>query len=199
LPSLAAIELWNEPNGNFLYASDRAAAYAGLVRAAYPAVKAVAPGLPVLMSMAGTGTSFLAALYGDGVRGYYDGIAVHPYDQPTLAGLTAFRSYQVSGGDITPLWVTEVGWSSASVGTYLQGLGVTVMLSKLAALPYVAATEIYEMRDGGTGSDPENHFGLVDTSLNPKPAWGAFVNGLSGLPAATKAAAGSRLVTVWRP
>jgi aryl-phospho-beta-D-glucosidase BglC (GH1 family) len=54
--SLAAIELWNEPNGNFLYATDRAAAYASLVRAAYPAVKAVAPGLPVLISMAGTDT-----------------------------------------------------------------------------------------------------------------------------------------------
>src|SRR5207302_32065 len=44
--------------------------------AAYPAVKAVAPALPVLISMAGTDTSFLASLYADGVRGYYDGIAL---------------------------------------------------------------------------------------------------------------------------
>ncbi len=98
-PALAALELWNEPNGNFLYASDQAAAYAALVRAAYPAVKRVAPNLPVLMSMAGTDTSFLARLYAHGVKGHYDGIAVHPYYEPTLAGLKAFRIYQVSQGD----------------------------------------------------------------------------------------------------
>lgn len=74
------------------------------MRAAYPAIKDVAPALPVLMSMAGTDTSFLASLYADGVRGYYDGIAVRPYDQRTLSRLKALRAYEVSQGDTAPIW-----------------------------------------------------------------------------------------------
>jgi hypothetical protein len=179
---LAAIELWNEPNGNFLIASNQAAAYAKLVRAAYPAIKAVAPTLPVLISMAGTDINFLSQLYADGVKGYYDGIAVHPYYQPNLTGLKAFRAYELSQGVQAPLWVTEVGWSSSVYGGQTQAADISSALTQLAALPYVAAAEVYDMRDGGTDpTDAEDHFGLFDVNLDPKPAWSTFVSTLAKL------------------
>ncbi len=180
--SLAAIELWNEPNGNFLYSQDKAGDYAALVRAAYPAVKAVAPTLPVLISMAGTDTSFLSALYADGIRGHYDGIAVHPYAQPTLDGLKALRAYEISQGDTAPIWVTEVGWSSSAVGTHNQAADVTSVLQQLAALPYVSAAELYEMRDEAFDPlDADMNFGLLYDNFSPKPAWYAFSTALSAL------------------
>ncbi len=178
--ALAAVELWNEPNGAFLYGVNKAQAYSQLVEAAYPAVKAVEPQLPVIMSLAGTDTTFLSELYAYGVKGYYDGIAVHPYNQPYLDGLKAFRAFQLANGDSTPLYVTEVGWSSGSVGTYWQAVGVQMMLTELAALPYVAAVEIYDMRDDSS-TDPAGEFGMFDMSMTAKPAWSAFTSTLASL------------------
>jgi arabinogalactan endo-1,4-beta-galactosidase len=184
---LAALELWNEPNGGQFFRSSRPAAdYAALVKAAYPAVKAVTPGLPVIMSLGGTDTHFLDELYYFGVRGYYDGIAVHPYNQPTFTGLTAFRADQLAHGDTEPLWVTEVGWSSATSGERGQARDVASALRQLAGLPYVAAVEIYDMRDDpGRPRDPDGHFGLIRAAMIPKPAWAAFASTLAALSAPT--------------
>jgi hypothetical protein len=184
---LAALELWNEPNGGRSFRSLHPGRdYAALVKAAYPAVKAVAPDLPVIMSLGGTDTRFLGYLYSWEVRGYYDGIAVHPYDQPTLAGLRAFRAYQLSRGDSTPLWVTEVGWSSVDGGQRLQAQNVVSALDQLAALPYVVAVELYEIRDAGANpGDPQAHFGLLTADLRPKAAWSAFATTLRVLAVAT--------------
>jgi arabinogalactan endo-1,4-beta-galactosidase len=182
---LAALELWNEPNGGQSFRSSRPAAdYAALVKAAYPAVKAVAPGLPVIMSLGGTDTRFLDELYFFGVQGYYDGVAVHPYNQPTFAGLTAFRSDQLAHGDADPLWVTEVGWSSATSTERGQARDVASALRQLAALPYVAAVEIYDMRDDPRDpGDPGSRFGLLYADMIPKPAWAAFASTLAALDA----------------
>lgn len=180
--ALAALELWNEPNGNFLYASNRAAAYARLVTAAYPAVKAVAPSLPVIMSLAGTDTSFLSQLYADGVKGHYDGIGVHPYGQPQLAGLKSFRAYQLSQGDSVPLWVTEIGWSTSVPSPQSQAWSVASALQQLGGLPYVADTDVYEMRDEGSDpTNPQDHFGLMNQSLTPKAGWNAFASTVRAL------------------
>jgi arabinogalactan endo-1,4-beta-galactosidase len=181
--SLAALEIWNEPNsGQFLKGPAPAAEYAQLVEATYPVVKAVAPTLPVIASLGGTDTVFLGRLYSDGIRGNYDGIAVHPYDQPDLSGLRAFHAYQLSQGDSTPLWVTEVGWSSIVHGEAGQADDVASVLKQLAALQYVKAAEIYDMRDDGTDpTNPQDHFGLLYNDLAPKPAWRAFTRTLRKL------------------
>lgn len=175
--ALAALELWNEPNGTFLYASNKAAAYARLVTAAYPAVKAVAPHLPVIMSLAGTDTTFLSQLYAAGVKGHYDGIAVHPYGQPQLAGLKAFRAYQLSQGDSAPLWVTEIGWTTSLLALQPQAADVASALQQLSVLPYVADVDVYEMRDEGSDpTNPQDHFGLLKQNLTPKAGWNAFAS-----------------------
>jgi arabinogalactan endo-1,4-beta-galactosidase len=180
---LAAVELWNEPNGGLQFISAHPVRnYLALVQAAYPAVKAVDPNLQVLISMGGTDTTFLNQLYLLGVKGYYDGIAVHPYYQPTFAGLKALRADQVSQGDHAPLWVTEVGWDSDEFGLQGQATNIVSALQQLATLPYVAAAEIYDIRDAGTDATNNNDsWGLLDYNLNPKPAWNAFESELQSL------------------
>jgi hypothetical protein len=182
-PYLAALELWNEPNGGVQFISAHPVRnYLALVQAAYPAVKAVAPNLQVLISMGGTDTTFLNQLYFLGVKGYYDGIAVHPYYQPTFAGLKALRADQLSQNDQAPLWVTEVGWDSDAFGLQGQATNIASALQQLAALPYVAAAEIYDIRDSGTDATDENDsWGLLDYNLKPKPAWNSFESTLQSL------------------
>src|SRR5277367_3919838 len=80
---LTAIEVWNEPdqaNEDYFAGPEKAVKYARLLRAAYPAVKAVAPGITVLGgSLVGSNGNFLKALYAAGIKGYYDGLSVHYY------------------------------------------------------------------------------------------------------------------------
>ncbi len=83
-----------------------------MLRAAYPAIKRANPGVAVLAgSLVGSNGVFLRALYAAGIKGYYDGLAVHFYTL-TLGSLRAIHEVQLAGGDHTPLWLDEFGWSS---------------------------------------------------------------------------------------
>jgi beta-glucosidase/6-phospho-beta-glucosidase/beta-galactosidase len=69
---LAAFEVWNEPNNTsfaFWNSTNKAATYAALVKAAYPAIKAGNASLPVLAgSLADTDVTFLNALYAKAIK-----------------------------------------------------------------------------------------------------------------------------------
>jgi hypothetical protein len=178
---LAALEIWNEPNGGWAFRSATPAAdYLALLKAAYPAVKAVAPTLPVLLTLGGTDTTFLGYLYALGARGNYDGIAVHPYSDPQLAGLQAFRAYETGHGDHSPLWVTEIGWPSNAGGEQAQASQLSSALRQLSGMPYIDAVEFYNLRDKGTDpSSYEDNFGLLKRDLTPKLAWAALTQMLA--------------------
>ena len=103
-----------EPWGD-LNAVDQAGTYSTLVKAAYPAAKAGNADVPVLAgAMSSTDQAFLAAMYANGVKGYYDGISVHPYADPGFVKLAAFRAVQQAAGDNTPIWATEFGWPTGT-------------------------------------------------------------------------------------
>ena len=111
---LAALEVWNEPNLHydmFWRAPEPAAAYAALVRAAYPAAKAGDARVPVLAgALAKPDIPFLQSLYAHGIRGFYDGISMHPYGiELTRAKLDGFHGAQQRAGDATGIWITEFG------------------------------------------------------------------------------------------
>ena len=112
---LAAIEVWNEPdqsNEAYFAGPEKPQRYAAVLRAAYPAIKQANPNVPVLAgSLVGANGVFLRALYAAGIKGYYDGLAVHYYTL-TLASLRSIHEVQVANGDTKPLWLNEFGWSS---------------------------------------------------------------------------------------
>ena len=86
--------------------------YAAIVRAAYTAIKQADAAVPVLAgSLVGSNGVFLRALYAAGIKGYYDGLAVHYYSL-VLASLRAIHEVQLANGDSRPLWLDEFGWSS---------------------------------------------------------------------------------------
>jgi polysaccharide biosynthesis protein PslG len=180
---LAAIEIWNEPDqSNQLYFAgpEKPQRYAAIVRAAYPAIKAANPLVTVIAgSLVGSNGAFLRALYAAGIKGYYDGLAVHFYNL-VLASVRSIREVQVANGDSKPLWLDEFGWSScyprhkiqeeqACVSTSVQALNVANIFRSLARTTYVAAAVLYDLQNSG-----HEEFGVLTAAGARKPAFAAL-------------------------
>jgi polysaccharide biosynthesis protein PslG len=180
---LAAIEVWNEPDqaNQFYFAGpDKPQRYAAILKAAYPAIKHVNPGVPVLAgSLVGSNGVFLRALYAAGIKGYYDGLSVHYYDL-VLASLRAIHETQLENGDTKPLWLNEFGWSScwprqseeqeqACVTPATQAVDLTNTFRALAHTSYIAAEIVYKLQDS-----PSEDFGALNGSGMQKPAFTAL-------------------------
>ena len=183
--TLAALEVWNEPdqaNQHYLAGPEKPQRYAGILRAAYPAIKAVAPSLPVLGgSLVGSNGVFLRALYKAGIKGYYDGLSVHYYNL-TLASVRSIHEVQLANGDSTPLWLNEFGFTScwpryrsqqqqACVTSPVQATDLSSIVRSLARVPYVASAVVYKLQ-GSTAED----FGVLSASGSHKPSFGALAS-----------------------
>lgn len=215
---VAALELWNEPNFNEngyspLVTSDPARTYAAMVKAAYPAAKSAAPSLPVLAgALSYSDDSFLKALYSHGIAGYYDGISVHPYNEwraPGAAhdatwyrydfvqGLAVLHQTMLAAGDRTPVWITEMGWTTCSAGAdrwcvtaEQQGRYLAEAATLAATWPWVTAFIAYNLRDKGiVPTSTEDNFGLVRRDYTPKPALAALAAAFAAFNPAKVAAA----------
>jgi hypothetical protein len=182
---LAGIEVWNEPDqANELYFAGphKAERYAALLKAAYPAIKQANPRVTVLAgSLVGSNGTFLRALYAAGIKGYYDGLAVHFYTL-TLAALRATHEVQLANGDATPLWLDEFGWTScwpqkriqqeqACVTPSTQAANFRDIFRSLANTPYVAAEVFFKLQD----SSGEN-FGALNARGGRKPSFATLSN-----------------------
>jgi hypothetical protein len=127
-----AWEIWNEESSTGWW-SGSIAQYAGLVKAAYPAIRAADPHALVLLGA--NSPEWLNALYGDGIKGYFDGDSIHtdtacnitsPYvyeynphtntvNQYFFLGFTGTHTIMAAHGDGDKgIYMTEIGWSSTS-------------------------------------------------------------------------------------
>jgi polysaccharide biosynthesis protein PslG len=180
---LAAIEVWNEPdqaNQAYLAGPSKPQRYAEMLRAAYPAIKKANPRVQVLAgSLVGSNGAFMNALYKVGIKGYYDGVAVHFYTL-TLGSLRVFRQDQLAHGDRKPLWLDEFGWSSCwpkeklqaeqgCVTQAVQAQNLANMVRQLAHTNWIAAETSYDIQDS-----PEEDFGVLDLEGKPKPSFSAL-------------------------
>ncbi|HEX5224087.1 MAG TPA: glycosyl hydrolase [Solirubrobacteraceae bacterium] len=186
--ALAALEVWNEPdqsNENYLAGPGKARHYAAMLRAAYTAIKQANPAVTVLGgSLVGSNGAFLRALYAAGIKGYYDGFAVHFYTL-TIAALRSFRAVQVANGDTKPLWLDEFGWSScwprmriqeeqACVTPRIQALNITNTIRELARVPYVAAALLFKLEDSH-----DEEFGVLSERGRHKPSFAGLASALA--------------------
>ncbi len=180
---LAALEVWNEPDqSNELYFAgpEKAVRYAALLRAAYTAIKRVAPSVQVLAgSLVGSDGVFLRALYAAGIKGYYDGLAVHFYTL-TLAALRQFRQAQLASGDSSRLWLDEFGFPTCwpqqraeqeipCVTRAVQAADFTSIFRSISQQPYVAAALPFKLTDS-----PGDDFGVLSSTGARKPAFAAL-------------------------
>ncbi len=186
---IAATEAWNEPNvsGNLL-SSDVPRDYTAMVKSVYTGTKAGDPSVPVLAgSLSYADTGFMSQLYAKGIKGSYDGVAIHPYSDtsdPTnmnivhsfKGGIESFHAAQTAAGDVTPLWITEFGWttSSSAGGVTLQQQSDYSVAAYDVMKPYsyILAGTLYQIRD--QKEDPASHednFGLMHNNFTQRPAY----------------------------
>ncbi len=217
---MAALEIWNEPNEaeqDFLVAPDPAVAYAALVKAAYGPVKIARPELPVIVgSTSLADRAFIERLYDLGIRGYHDGISIHPYnesrdpDDARTAGLEKWtfrsgvpwiRESMVAHGDGDKgLWLTEFGWSTCaeessswcvSEAEQSEYINDAFRIAHEDNWSYVKAMLVYNLRNKGTDpADRESQFGMLHRDFTPKPGWDGFRNALDFRPPETSITSG---------
>jgi Cellulase (glycosyl hydrolase family 5) len=136
LPAVDAWELWNEPDSpGFFAGAPDPATYAGMLRAAYPAIKAAQPRAAVVTGgLVGNDMDFVEQLYRHGAQGSFDAVGVHTdtacltngpgrfyRDERGRIGRFTFTGYRevhavmsAHGDGAKPIWMTEIGWNTQS-------------------------------------------------------------------------------------
>jgi hypothetical protein len=180
---LTALEVWNEPDqANELYFAGphKPERYAAILKAGYQAIKRADPSIKVLAgSLVGSNGVFLRLLYAAGIKGNYDGLAIHFYTL-TLASIRAFRAVQLANGDTTPLWLDEFGWSScyphqkiqeeqACVTRAVQAQNIANIFRELSRTGYIAGETLYKLHDSR-----DDQFGVLSARGSRKPSYAAL-------------------------
>lgn len=195
-----AYEVWNEPNlKQFWPSGPNPAAFAEMLRAAYPAIKSADPSATVVSGgLSQNDYDFLRGVYNAGGRPYFDVAGVHPYtsndpdkcwNEPgsdrkspwSFCGLEEMHATMAAHGDgDKPLWATEFGWSTYTKGVS-QAAQSTYLLKgykKLESYPWVEKAFWYGFRNVYyLHDDPSNwdaQLGLVRSNYTPKPAFFAY-------------------------
>jgi hypothetical protein len=206
-----AWEIWNEENNGFWWdgdasATDYATVFAATraaLRGVDPQARAVVGGL--VFGAAGQSSfvppvHMIAALTATNANAF-DAVAIHPYTDASGAsaaqlasqtlGLVSRVAAQVTsatgpaanGAPRQQIWITEMGWSSASAppDTIAGGLqSFFALLDGGARAQYSVGPVLwYDLRDSNTLSTPDDQLGLRLTApdgsdAGPKPVWSAF-------------------------
>jgi polysaccharide biosynthesis protein PslG len=185
-------EIWNEPNTvAFWRPQPDPLAYQHVyerLRATIlrvdPRAKVAVGGLTGLTATSPpniAGLDFLQALLQ--TRTPIDNVAIHPYSSEDhrpglhIAGENNFDDIQqtrralLAAGRRVPIWVTEWGWSSSSVGASAQARYVDTSLAMIEhRYPFVRVATYFVDHD----LPPTYLQGLLDQDLDPKPAAAAF-------------------------
>ena len=192
---IAAYEIWNEPNGVTGYSpAPDPVRYTDLLKAAFPRIKAVDPGVVVLGGVLGSVLSwgswmidpvtFLTRMYSAGAKPFFDGLSYHPYNyhskfstgmlQPEspVDQLVRMRKAMLSNGDgVKKIWVTEYGAPTNRVGEATQAAFISDIVSTWRELPYAGPLMLYSTRDlNSAGAQDEDHFGVYRSNWVPKAA-----------------------------
>ncbi|MBV0892977.1 cellulase family glycosylhydrolase [Paracoccus sp. Z118] len=192
-------EIWNEPNlkGPFPPRPDPAA-YAMLLKAAAPAIRAADPQATIILGGLAAASStdrggramaaaeFLNAVYEAGAGGSFDAVGFHPYTGDDLPDIGARRSsWGMMAGPIRDvmaahgdqdmrIWITEYGAPTneeeggVSEARQAELLASGVRLAR--ETPWIGPLFWYSYRDLGTDpDDAEDWFGLMAEDGRPKP------------------------------
>lgn len=201
--------IWGEPNAPYRWINPDPGGYTVLLQAAYQAIKATDSTAKVisgsLAPVDGSGEipsvfEFLESMYLHGAKGYFDILAFNPYTDgnspywynpafPAVSfshSVPLLRSIMLEHGDQSPIWLTEVGWSTVSencVNCWVDTLPNTEeeqaeyfrdAITIASDWSYVEAFIVYElidMLDPYSGEENlEFYYGLFRRDFSAKPS-----------------------------
>lgn len=208
-PVIGYWEIWNEPNMAFFWRPQpNVEQYVGMLSLCHQVVKLANPSAVVVMGgIAGNGVSyppfalaeeerdFLQQVYEHGGKDFFDVANVHLYPythelwRPELMtalqdALDEARSVMAANGDgDKPIWVTEIGFSTALFPADYEGEPDAAIASWLGKvyrqLRGADALFWYMFEDEGTYDNPEGHFGLMEHGGAPKQSYYEY-GGMTG-------------------
>jgi hypothetical protein len=228
--SLAAVELWNEPWGFWDWEpGPDPAAYAAMAEASADAIRSIDATLPILVPgdlLQVRRDGAIQSWVGDVLRarprlaGLVSAWSVHPYTDPRTQGpyvdhadrrwdysvVTLIRDEVRAAGSSAPLWITEVGWHTATTGggvSEAQQATFTrdaIVRAATEWSSFVSRVYLYAYGlDGTNGADPEQRYMLQHPDGSPKPAWTELVSLLAASAAAPVAPAAPATPVVTAP
>ncbi|MGB6425813.1 MAG: hypothetical protein WBF18_11095 [Solirubrobacterales bacterium] len=197
-PQARAIEVWNEANADLFFRNaPRPIKYSKLLKTAHGSIKAEDPSMPVLttglapFASSGPGQQryddFLRDVYGQGTKGYSDGIAHHAYpgsgptgdyQQSIRVQIADLKDVMLDFGDQDkPIWITETGASNAGNKPYTeaqQAQAVAAIYKQFRRIPGIPAVVAHRWRDDASASgvlSAETGFGLQRSNGTEKPVF----------------------------
>lgn len=194
---VAAWEIWNEPDCVGGCSSGSPEEFVKVLRAGYTGFKSGDPGAMVVSGgTSGNDIEWIRRMYAAGAHGWFDALAVHPYQQPPnappdapsqgstyrLSSVSLVHEQMVRSGDGNkPVWFTEFGWSTALTGPRIgvneqtQARYLEQAVSQIRVkYPYVTRAFWFCMRDRDDWTAYENDFGLLRVDGSAKPAFAAL-------------------------
>jgi hypothetical protein len=187
-----AWEIWNEPNDPHTWRAHggpSARAYTRLLQASYEAIKLAAPDATVLGgSLAFNDQRYLRKMYNYGAHGFFDGLAIHPYCPGRAPDDTGSRwhSFRLALEQMTetmadcgdpdkPIWITEMGWSSAHVDDLARAVYFQQAVDMARGWPSVRVFCAYTLNQ----RDYEQ-YGLITPDGAPTVSWTAYTHAATG-------------------
>ena len=193
-PQAAAIEVWNEPNWAAYWGADPdPALYAQMVRETANAIHASGSSIPVLVAggapfgeTAKDGShwgyaDFLEGVYMHGGVGEADGVAHHVYFGRDSDVLLRFRQQvarvkavmRANGDSDLPVWITEIGVSSAEqFDTTGQAFALAYLYSVARRIAGLSAFIVHRYMDAyDPAANAIEARGVVDADGALKPAF----------------------------
>jgi hypothetical protein len=209
------IIIWNEPNlsQEWGYRPPDPAAYAELLKAAYPAIKRANPEAMVLAgalapTLAPAGSEwgmndldYLQGMYDAGAAPYFDALAAHAYgwtfppDAPADPGAVNFnrvellREIMVTNGDAAkPVFITEAGWNDHPRWTKAvrpaERVRYTVdAFRQVRDWPWVEALCMWAFRYPRPSGTYQDYYTFTGPDFRPKPVYLALQEYAEGLAA----------------
>lgn len=190
-------QIWNEWNGTAGSTSvGNVRDYKVLVKAVYPAIKNISSESVIITGEFSNGAfnkelgltseDFLKVFLSQDMVKYTDVIGIHPYvvyRTPPYNGYWAYLSQikyasslinNTSGYSNKPLFITEIGWSTASsnkgISEYSQNEFISNAICDAKKMG-ISAVIIYQLRDGlpNSAHPTEPGFGIYKYDWNDKP------------------------------
>ncbi len=187
-------EIGNEPNFYSKWLpTPSAASYVAQLKAAYGAIKTVDGGSQVIAAptaeaggLAISPVTFVTQMYAAGAIDYFDALAFHPYNFPSLAPngqgwqeMLTIRNIMVSNNDADKkIWATEYGQGTCCETQAAQAAALKAAYSTFSS--YSWAGPLFWFTYSDNNSSGGYNFGLVDTNYAHKASWDAFSAGASG-------------------